>query len=262
MTKISLKFPYKVDGSLIMSIQDFKDIYFFGIALKNTDGTPMKDSALEYYLRQSMERVEELLEIKIRRQVIEVDTKDFVYDEYKHWGLIRTTYPVVKPISLEGYYSSYKQIKYPQDWLSVRQTSDKKTYQRLVNIIPASGSVQTSQAFYSGIIPFAGIGNNSHIPNYWKLKYETGFNRVPTDLVDFIGKYASLHVFNIMGDIILGAGIASQSISLDGLSQSIASTASATNGGYASRILTYLKELIPERDRLINYYRGINFSTL
>jgi len=262
MAKTTIDLPYNIKGDLIMSIQDFKDLYFFGVPLKETNGNQMKDSSLEFYLRMAMHKTEEYLELKLRKQVIEVDSKDFVLDEHKHWGLIRTTYPVVKPLSLEGYYSNYKQVKYPSEWLSCRKTSDNKTYQRLINIIPTSGTVTSTGVLYSGYAPFYGITNVGHVPNYWRVKYETGFNKIPEDLVDFIGKYASIQVFNIMGDIILGAGIASQSISLDGLSQSIASTASATNAGYGARVINYLKELAEEKERLMNYYRSIPFTSL
>ena len=74
-------------------------------------------------------------------------------------------------------------------------------------------------------------------PNYWHAKYLTGFKKIPNDLLNVLGMLASINVLNIAGDIILGAGIASYSLSLDGLSQSISSTSSATNSGYGARII-------------------------
>lgn len=59
---------------------------------------------------------------------------------------------------------------------------------------------------------------------------------LPADLKQAIGiKGATLLLLHVAGDLILGAGIASQSLSVDGLSQSIGTTSSAMYSGYSSR---------------------------
>ena len=59
---------------------------------------------------------------------------------------------------------------------------------------------------------------------------------LPADLKQAIGiKSATLLLLHVAGDLILGAGIASQSLSVDGLSQSIGTTSSAMYSGYSSR---------------------------
>jgi len=54
-----------------------------------------------------------------------------------------------------------------------------------------------------------------------------------------------------MGDLILGAGIANQSISIDGLSQSIGTTQSAMYGGASARVESYRQDI----DKLISVLR-------
>lgn len=59
---------------------------------------------------------------------------------------------------------------------------------------------------------------------------------LPADLKQAIAiKSATLLLLHIAGDLILGAGIASQSLGIDGLSQSIGTTSSAMYSGYSSR---------------------------
>lgn len=59
---------------------------------------------------------------------------------------------------------------------------------------------------------------------------------LPSDLKHAIGiKGATLLLLHVAGDLILGAGIASQSLSVDGLSQSIDTTSSAMYNGYSAR---------------------------
>ena len=100
--------------------------------------------------------------------------------------------------------------------------------------------------FAVSVLPHIGLVNNRQIGSYWRVGYITGFgcSELPYDILEVIGKTASMNIFNMLGDIILGAGIASQSISIDGLSQSISSTASATSAGYGARLINYNKEKV------------------
>ena len=86
---------------------------------------------------------------------------------------------------------------------------------------------------------------------------------MPWDLIGVIGKLATFGPLNIAGDMILGsAGIASQSLSIDGLSQSISTTASATSAGYSARLINYGKEIQETVKRIEGIYRGLQFEVL
>jgi hypothetical protein len=69
--------------------------------------------------------------------------------------------------------------------------------------------------------------------------------------------FASLGPFHVFGDLIGGAGIANVSLSMDGLSQTIGTTSSATNAGYGARIINYLKQLKEQIPLLRRYYKGL-----
>ena len=74
-----------------------------------------------------------------------------------------------------------------------------------------------------------------------------------------IGLVSALLPLNVAGDLIAGAGVASQSLGLDGLTQSVTTTASATSAGYGARIIQYTKELQQTIERLRSKYRRMNF---
>lgn len=59
---------------------------------------------------------------------------------------------------------------------------------------------------------------------------------IPADIKEAVAIAAAIPVLAVAGDLILGAGIASMSTSVDGLSQSINSTQSAMYSGYSGRI--------------------------
>ena len=103
----------------------------------------------------------------------------------------------------------------------------------------------------------------SYAPQLWHVKYRAGMDKIPADLYEAVYKKATIGVLQIWGDLILGAGIASQSISLDGYSQSIGTTQSAMYGGASARCEEYRKDL---NNRLLptlkSYYTGLKMVVL
>ena len=82
------------------------------------------------------------------------------------------------------------------------------------------------------------------------------------DLINLVGKLATFGPLGIAGDLILGAGIAAQSLGVDGLSQSISSTSSATNAGYGARILQYSKEITETVKKIKLVYDEVKLGVL
>ena len=85
---------------------------------------------------------------------------------------------------------------------------------------------------------------------------------IPYNLLEYIYKKAAISVFEVWGDQIIGAGIASSSLSVDGLSQSIGTTQSAMYGGASARILEYRKDIDELVPILRKHYAKINSVVL
>jgi hypothetical protein len=82
-------------------------------------------------------------------------------------------------------------------------------------------------------------------PDIYKIDYETGYNNcvdVPDDIRYITKKIAAVTLMNIYGDGKLAA-IASRSVSLAGVSESINTTLSATSATFGARIMQYRKEI-------------------
>ena len=255
----SLKYDIQYDiSSSPISVGDLVARYFFGIPLVDPAGNSMSDAQIQFYIDAAQEQVEGLLGIKLGKQIIE-ETVSYTRQDYINWGFLPTSFPVIEAISLQGNLGTIEQVVYPKSWLSVRKSTDPTAMYRQVSLVPTSGAADTSSVVYSGVSPHVGWFGSHTIPNYWTIRYCTSFEKIPSDILNVVGKLASFNVLNILGDLILGAGIASQSIGIDGLSQSISSTSSATNSGYGGRITQYQKELKEEIPLLKEKYRGINF---
>ena len=82
-------------------------------------------------------------------------------------------------------------------------------------------------------------------PGGFQFDYETGYQTaefVPDALRGIIAKYAAIKCLAVIGDGLL-AGFSSQSVSLDGLSESFSSTQSATSAFFGARIHQYAKDV-------------------
>ena len=91
---------------------------------------------------------------------------------------------------------------------------------------------------------------------------EWSIDTLPADIIRAIGLKASMLALDVAGDLIVGAGIAQISTSLDGLSQSVNTTASATNSGYGARVIQFSKELKELMATLRATYRALNIAAL
>ena len=261
MPSVTYTAKYNKNDELVISPEELQELYFFGTPIVDPNGSGMSTESIRYYIKAAQTEVEQWLNIKLNKQIIE-EEKDFHWADFQSWGYIRLTYPIVEPVSLFGFISDVQQIQYPTEWLSVRKTSDGQLYHNNLYLVPGNSSARTNAIVYSGITPHLGFLGRTQIPNYWKITYCTGFDSIPENLKNFIGKLAAINIFHILGDIILGAGIANQSISIDGLSQSVATTASATNSGYGARIQGYWNDLKVQRQILQSYYRGFIMTAM
>ena len=259
MPTLNYKFPYKINNSLALSTQELDDNYFFGVDIHNGKGSTLTNRTKQQYIKNAQKEIENYLEIKLTPQIIQ-EKLDFRIDDFRQWSYLRTSYPVKKAFKLDGYISDILQIQYPTEWLSIRTSNDPIGYHRHIYLVPGGQTtINTNSVIFNGITPHLGFFGNRQIPNYWIATYCTGFDKVPEDILQVIGMLAAIPLFAIAGDLILGAGLASLSLGLDGLSQSISSTSSATNAGYGARIIEYrniIKETLP---RLRDRYKGYTF---
>ena len=91
---------YKKDTSALISVEEFKAKYLFGLPLQRY-GKAMPDEVFESQIQIAQEKIEELLQIKLIKQIYTED-KPFYSDDWKSWGFVPTQYPVVCPLAITG----------------------------------------------------------------------------------------------------------------------------------------------------------------
>ncbi len=237
----------------ILSVEQLKARYFFGVDITGPDGTPMPDSTFEHYILSAIRWFEHQLDIPILPTAFQ-ELHDYYRSDYEAFSLIQLdNYPLICVDEFRVQYPSGQNvIVFPNEWLRINPAEGQ------VQIVPTAGTLSEVLVGTGGSFLPAIYGGLDYLPQLFHLTTVAGFEpcKVPRNLIDVIGMLAALGPFAIFGDLIAGAGIANVSLSMDGLSQTIGTTSSATNSGYGSRILQYLKLLKEQVPTLRRYYKG------
>lgn len=266
MPTITYTTKYRKNDGIVVSPEELQSLFLYGITTKSKDGTDIAYDTYRMYILAAQSEIEKYLGIRFNKQFVE-QTLPYYRDDY--WGgfpILQTSLPVTKALSFTGFLNNIEQIKYPLDWLNTKVDSEGHYYKK-IHLVPTGSTTSRANAdiILTGITAYLGMTAYGQIPNYFRVQYVTGYNydQVPTDLINLVGKMASISVFSLLGDIILGSpGISGLSLGMDGLSQNFSTTMSAGTPGYAGRIKQYLADIEQTVKRLKLFYKYTNFSTL
>jgi hypothetical protein len=216
--------------------------------------------------RAAQTEMENYFNLKIAKQLITESEVFYALDYWQSFPIIPLSYPNTVGLSLIGLLDKIEQIIYPKTWLSYAKKSDGPGSRRL-SVVPTGASTTQANAdvILTGITSQIGMQRFDMIPDYWDVQYITGFDlkHLPYDLMQVIGKLAAIQFLAIAGDNVFPiAGLAGMSLSVDGLSQSIQSTASATYSAYSARIKQYGDEITSSLKRLKMVYDSIKFMPI
>lgn len=238
----------------ILSVDELKTNYLFGLDLTDDAGNPYPDSLFEFYIKSAVSWLELRLDILLRPTRILDERHDFYREDYSKYLWLETDhFPIVSVEAVRLVLPGQGTVQdFPQDWFQVEPEAGQ------VQLMPGLGSVGTVLLGATGSILPLFYASSKFIPGALRIDYTAGYAKTPPYLVDLVGKIASYGPLNIAGDLLVGAGIASVSLGIDGLSQSINTTSSATNSGYGARLVQYQKEVkdwIPQIEKRLKGMR-------
>lgn len=247
----------------VISVDELKNIYLFGVDLTNDAGEEYPTILFEWYIKSAVRWLETKLDINITPHIYTAEKHDFYREDYyRHIFLKVDHVPILNEDAVDRIQlilpTNQPIIDFNKEWFNVVPESGQ------INIIP--GNTQTSTIVLGAggqWLPFI-YNTAKFIPNAFHIDYTAGWAKgaVPAEIRHAVGMVASYGPLNIAGDLLGGAGIASQSISLDGLSQSFNTTSSATNAGYGARILQYSKELKDMLPQLRRKYHPVGLEVV
>jgi hypothetical protein len=236
-------------ASKVITVKELIDRYLFGVRLTDDKGNVFTDSAFQFYIVAAVRRIERALDISILPQLF-VENRDYYATDWKQYGTTDlSNYPLIDVQQFRVTYPSGQTIiVWPNEWLRINKEQGN------IRVVPTAGSLSEVLLAEGGVYM---LGSRGYIPDLFQIVYTAGFEEgcIPSDILDLIGKAAALGPFNVFGDLIAGAGIATLSLSMDGLSQSIGTTASATNAGFGARLIQYDNDLKKQIPLIREYYR-------
>jgi len=242
----------------LLTVPELKARYFFGVDITDDAGNPLSERTFEHYILAAVRWFEHELDIPILPTSF-CEFHDYYRNDYDAFQFIHLdNYPVISVEEFRVQYPSGQNvIVFPPEWLRLNKPEGH------VQIVPTAGTLSEILVGQGGSFLPAIYNGLSYLPQLFQLQYTAGFEdgKVPRNIVDLIGMFAALGPFHIFGDLIAGAGIATLSLSMDGLSQTIGTTSSATNSGYGSRVLNYLKQIREQIPLLQRYYKGLRMVT-
>lgn len=240
----------------ILSVNQLKQRYFFGTDITDDKGVPLSDAVFQHYILAAIRWFEHQIDIPILRTTF-LERHDYYREDYQAFNFIKLdNSPVICINEFRVQYPSGQNvIIFPQEWIRLNP------FEGQVQIVPTAGTLSEILVGQGGSFLPAVYNGLANLPHLFEFDYEAGFEdgKVPANILDIIGMFAALGPFNIFGDLIAGAGIANVSLSMDGLSQTIGTTSSATNSGYGARIIQYLKQIKEQIPLLRRYYKGVRF---
>lgn len=272
--------PGQPDPALdVISIHDLKTFYLFGLDLTNDQGVPFPDSLYAHFIKGAVSWLEHKLDIPIRRTVVDDEWHDYQKEDYKKYIWFETDlYPVISVESIKMVLPGNQVVQtFDKSWIHMARESGQ------IQIVPGAGGGGTLLlGIGAAWLPLV-YGGQRAIPDVFRIAYTAGFGQPPPNsfnpafganppsvskpdpqldkqahiIKELVGKIAAFGPLNIAGDLIGGAGIASQSLSIDGLSQSVNTTSSPSFAGYGARLIQYRQEIKDQVPTLQKYYHGL-----
>lgn len=255
----------------LITIEKLKEVYLTGISLKDRKGVEFPDPVFQTYIEDAIAYLETYLDISITPVYGHVENKDYRLSEYATWGYYQlNNIPVISIESLKMVYFRDQDgvpdtlTEIPLSWIRLQP------HDGIVRLIPNSRFLANLQVGNSGFFPE--VLRTSMVPHFWQTTYNFGFEdgKVPVLVNHAIALLAATAALSTAGNLVLPPGLSGFSVGMDGLSESVSSTKSATSGGYSALRGEYLEALMGKDERdgrgilkmLHDYYQGANFNIL
>lgn len=250
----------------IVDVTKLKQVYLFGLDIKDDNGKELPKEVFQQYIDNAVSWMEHYLDISIAEVKNHLELKDYRYNDYSEWGYYQlNNYPVIQINKIEMVYfrdeNGEPEVvqEIPTNWIRLQP------HDGIVRLIPNARFPANLQISSTGNY-FPEILRTQFVPHLWQITYNFGFKdgKVPVLMNMAISQLAAVQALTVGGNLVLGAGIAGSSISLDGLSQSIQTTQSAENSAFSATIKDYSDKLFGKNKDdpfsilkiLKTYYKG------
>ncbi len=240
---------------------EIRSRWTYGLSLANAAGVTMDDRDILGFLMTAVKEVERRLGILLKPTIIacnpddrgliqgvdyELEEQPYDYDaqRWQSYGFLQLRQRYASQVTMFKLVSYAGQLSidfmhYPE-WIKINKKASH------LQIINRGGNGMTAGIGYGmgySSTPFA-AGLLSRTPQVFHVDYVAGLSsgQLTEDIRSVVAKMAAVDVLGVAGDSSL-AGMAGYSLSIDGISESFQSTASAMYGTYSAHITQMQTEI-------------------
>lgn len=238
-------------------------------------GETYEDSDYQSLITQYVSEAENKFDIVIRPR-LKFDRADYYRNDFDAYMYIRTEQrPIIHVEDVKIYFNNQNIFDYDDDWIKVSNRMGQ------VQIQPAlfqQGYAQSAMLPLNMTTMLYGIPpviQNEYAPQMIGLSYiagmlpttssDIGINRdvyPRPELIAWVAKKTAIGILERWGRNIIGPGIASFGVSIDGISSQLNTTQSAEYSATKAEIDTLNEELTTIEDGLMSYYGGRNIGII
>lgn len=246
--KVEFSIIYNVDAGLLANADEFRTMYLNNLPVKGFDGYVIQNLVIENWIKNNLKYTEDIMDIAIS-PIKCWDKVDFDASISKQYNYVPLFKNILEFVEISGRLNESNVMSIPSNVvaLNVQDRVNRNLYFIYPNFYTFLYTITT---FY--LYAYA-----SYVPYFWNVKYLAGFKVLPMDLVDFVLKKSLIDAYTHLSNILLKPGFAGSSKSIDGVSESLTTTrsASTTLFGAAKK---ELQEEIKERELALKpIYKGV-----
>src|SRR5262245_9667982 len=201
-----------------LDVQYFKENFLTGFTFYGADCQPLPDSFYAEHLQRALATLEAICGIDILSRVYVGEKHDYKINDYVAYAFVQLfKIPTRTVESVRAVYPTGQTIQvFPSEWVKLEIVHSQ------IQLVPTAGTISQIVIGQGGdFLPLVYSGL-PWLPQLWEVDYTSGFDpdKVPKIIIQAIAKIAAIEIMMVVGDMIRPLGVTSQSLSVDGLSQS------------------------------------------
>ena len=232
-------------------------------------GKEYPDSFYDQIIERSVSRAEKIFDVAILPR-LQVDRLDYHRNDFNAFAFLQASYrPILHVEDVLMYYNNQDIMHVPNEWLKVTNRSGQ--LQVSPSVLMQGLNTTINPTIYPilktpyGMTP-SPYEQAEYAPQMLGITYVAGMMppegkhgvyrdyEMQPDMVAYIAKLAAVEVLERYGRSIIGPGIASYSVSIDGISTSEDTTQSSTMAGTSAEIKNLMEDMSPIEQALKQFY--------
>lgn len=244
--------------------------------LKNpTTGEDYTDDDYNNLISLYVSQTESTFDIVIKPR-IKIDRADYYRNDFNAYMYIRTEErPIIHVENVKIYFNNTSILDYDDSWIKVSNRMGQVQIQPALFVQSYARSYQSPFGMPGKLFGVPEMVQGEFAPQMIGLSYIAGMlPRVAGDeninrdiyprpeLIAYVSKLAASAILVRWGRNIIGPGIASYGVSMDGISSQLNTTQSAEYSATKAEVDTLAEELGDLKAQLKNYYGGTNIGII